>query len=91
MLAITKAFALCGTLEEALALSEEVAFLQGVRALLLKGEPPEGNGSGGRSVNHQLQQLLSEALVSEGVTDIFQACPATMKLAGRRQARWPVG
>jgi type I restriction enzyme R subunit len=91
VLAITKAFALCGTLEEALALSEEVAFLQGVRALLLKGEPPEGNGSGGRSVNHQLQQLLSEALVSEGVTDIFQACPATMKLAGRRQARWPVG
>ena len=73
VLSITKAFALCGTLEQALALSEEVAFLQGVRALLLKGEQPEGNGSGGRNVDYQLQQLLSEALVSEGVTDIFQA------------------
>lgn len=73
VLAITKAFALCGTLEEALALSEEVAFLQGVRALLLKGDQPDGNGSGGRNVDYQLQQLLSEALVSEGVTDIFQA------------------
>ena len=73
MLSITKAFALCGTLEEALALSEEVAFLQGIQALLLKGEQPAGNGSGGRNVDDQLQQLLSEALVSEGVTDIFQA------------------
>lgn len=73
VLSITKAFALCGTLEEALALSEEVAFLQGIQALLLKGEQPAGNGSGGRNVDDQLQQLLSEALVSEGVTDIFQA------------------
>ena len=69
----TKAFALCGTLEVALALSEEVAFLQGLRALLLKVEPSEGNGSGGRNVDYQLKQLLSEALVSEGVKDILQA------------------
>jgi type I restriction enzyme R subunit len=73
VLSITKAFALCGTLREALALSEEVAFLQGVRGLLLKGEQPEGNGSSGRNVDHQLRQLLSEALVSKGVTDIFRA------------------
>jgi type I restriction enzyme R subunit len=72
VLAITKAFALCGTLEEALVLSEEVAFLQGLRALLSKGEKQEGGGSGGRNVDTQLQQLLSEALVSEGVSDIFQ-------------------
>ena len=73
VLKATKWFALCGTLEEALALSEEVAFLQGLRALLLKGQQQEGNGSGGRNVDYQLQQLLSEALVSQGVTDIFQA------------------
>jgi type I restriction enzyme R subunit len=73
VLAITKAFALCGTLEEALAQNEEIAFLQGLRALLLKGEPAEGNGSGVRNVDFQLQQLLSDALISEGVTDIFQA------------------
>jgi type I restriction enzyme R subunit len=41
--------------------------------LLLKGEQEEGNGSGGRNVDYQLRQLLSEALVSEGVTDILQA------------------
>jgi type I restriction enzyme R subunit len=51
VLSITKAFALCGTLEEALALSEEVAFLQGLRALLLKGEQPDGNRAGGRNVD----------------------------------------
>ncbi|MEB3271963.1 MAG: type I restriction endonuclease subunit R [Synechococcus sp.] len=73
VLAITKAFALCGTLEEAMGLSEEVAFLQGLRALLLKGEQKEATGSPRRNVELQLQQLLSSALVSEGVTDIFQA------------------
>lgn len=73
VLAITKAFALCGTLEEAMGLSEEVAFLQGLRALLLKGEQKQATGSPRRNVELQLQQLLSSALVSEGVTDIFQA------------------
>jgi len=52
---------------------DEVAFQQGLRALLLKGEQSEGNGSPGQNVDYQLQQLLSEALVSEGVTDILQA------------------
>ena len=36
VLAMTKAFALCGVLDKALALRDEVAFLQAVRALLIK-------------------------------------------------------
>lgn len=37
VLKVTKAFALCGTTEEAMAVTEEVAFLQAVRAPLIKG------------------------------------------------------
>ena len=37
VLQMTKAFALCGTLDEALQLSPEVAFHQAVRAPLVKG------------------------------------------------------
>ena len=70
MLKITKAFALCGTTDEAIELSPEIAFLQAMRAMLVKGTisgktPREGYG-------FQLQQLLSESLVSEGVTDVFK-------------------
>jgi len=69
VLKVTKAFALCGTTEEAMAVTEEVAFLQAVRAPLIKGE---GGGGGGVDVNYELQQLLSESLVAEGVMDVFK-------------------
>ena len=73
VLIINQAYALCSTLEEAIPLDPEVAFLEGVRALLIKGGQTDGTGVSGRNVELQLQQLLSSALVSEGVTDIFQA------------------
>lgn len=69
VLKMTKAFALCGTHDKALALAPEVAFHQAVRALLIKGgsrEAPE------RDVDYELRQLLSEAVVGEGVTDVFK-------------------
>ena len=69
VLKVTKAFALCGTTEEAMAVTEEVAFLQAVRAPLIKGE---GGAGGGVDVNYELQQLLSESLVAEGVMDVFK-------------------
>ena len=70
VLKLTRAFALCGATDEATALAEEVAFLQAVRALLIKrdGEP----GNPGKEPDFALRQLLSEALVAEGVTDIFK-------------------
>jgi type I restriction enzyme R subunit len=69
---MAKAHSLCSTTEEGAALDLEVAFLKGLRALLIKGDPDEGDGTAPRNVDVELQQLLSGALVSEGVTDIFQ-------------------
>ncbi len=71
VLSVTKAFALCGTLDEALALNEEVAFLQAIRAPLIKGEGDTPPGKKG-DTDFELRQLLSEALVGKGVTDVFK-------------------
>jgi type I restriction enzyme R subunit len=72
VLKMAKAHSLCSTTEEGAALDPEVAFLKGLRALLIKGDPDGGDGAAPRNVEFELQQLLSGALVSEGVTDIFQ-------------------
>ena len=69
VLQMTKAFALCGTLDEAMELSPEVAFHQAVRAPLVKsggGERPP------RETDYELRQLLSQAIVGEGVSDVFR-------------------
>ena len=73
VLSLTRAFALCGTLDEALALNDEVAFLQAIRALLIKGQGG-GSDSGHPPENKDfaLRQLVSEALLAEGVTDVFK-------------------
>jgi type I restriction enzyme R subunit len=72
VLAMTKAFALCGTLDEAISLDPEVTFLQAIRAPLVKGDGVGGDGSAPKNVDFELQQLLSESLVAAGITDIFQ-------------------
>ena len=69
VLQMTKAFALCGTLDKAMEVSPEVAFHQAVRAPLVKsgrGEPST------KDHEFELQQLLSKAIVGEGVTDVFK-------------------
>jgi len=72
VLAMTKAFALCGTLDEAMALDPEVTFLQAIRAPLIKGDDVGGDGRAPKNVDFELRQLLSESLVAEGITDIFK-------------------
>jgi type I restriction enzyme R subunit len=72
VLAMTKAFALCGTLDEAMALNDEVTFLQAIRAPLIKGDGVDGDGSAPKNVDFELRQLLSESLVADGITDIFK-------------------
>jgi type I restriction enzyme R subunit len=72
VLKMTKAFALCGTLEDALALDGELAFLQAVRAPLIKGESTGADGRPPKDVDGSLQQLLSGALVADGITDVFK-------------------
>ena len=68
---MTKAFALCGTLDEAMALNDEVTFLQAIRAPLIKGEDNGGDGRAPKNVDFELRQLLSESLVAEGIANIF--------------------
>lgn len=81
MLKLVRAFGLCCSTEEAIPLDEEVAFLRALRGLLIKGKGTgedgdlgDGNGDGGnpKDVDLELRQLLSGALVAEGVTDVFQ-------------------
>jgi type I restriction enzyme R subunit len=71
VLAITKAFALCGTMEEAMEHSAEVAFHQAIRAPLIK---KSGTGKDGeyKNVDFELKQLVSESLVGDGVADVFK-------------------
>jgi type I restriction enzyme R subunit len=71
-LAMSKAFTLCCTLDEAKAVREEVAFLQGVKVLLTKRE-----ATAGRRTDEQrelaIRQIISQAVVSDSVVDIFDA------------------
>jgi type I restriction enzyme, R subunit len=62
VLAMTKAFALCGTLDEAMALNAEVTFLQAIRAPLIKGDGSNGDGGAPKNVDFELRQLMSECL-----------------------------
>ena len=69
VLQVTKAFALCGTLDEAMAVSQEVAFHQAIRAPLVKGGVVDGPP---KEHEFALRQLLSKAIIGEGVTDVFK-------------------
>ena len=71
VLAATAAFALCCTLEKAAAERDELAFLQGLRALLLKGDPSQTLSD--HAKEHALRQIVSKAVVSSEVVDIFTA------------------
>jgi type I restriction enzyme R subunit len=71
VLAITKSFALCGAMEEAMEYANEVAFHQAIRAPLIKTDKKGGRGVF-KDTDFELKQLVSESLVAEGVTDIFK-------------------
>jgi type I restriction enzyme R subunit len=72
VLKMTKAYALVSTTEKGNALTEELAFLQAIKALLIKGDPSAGDGGAPIDVDFQLRQLLSESLVADGITDVFK-------------------
>ena len=71
VLAITKSFALCGAMEEAMEYANEVAFHQAIRAPLIKTDKKGGRGVF-KDTDFELKQLVSESLVAEGVSDIFK-------------------
>ena len=72
VLAASKAFALCCTLDEALEHRDELAFLQAVKAALTKHSTQDKKLSDEQK-EHALRQILSKAVVSAEVVDIFQA------------------
>ena len=71
VLQMTKAFALCGTLDGALKYAEEVAFHQALRAPLIKYEGGDGD-TPIKNVDYLLRQLISESLITDGVEDVFK-------------------
>ena len=71
-LAMSKAFTLCCTLDEAKAVREEVAFMQGVKVILTKKDiSTQKKTDEVREL--AIRQIINSAVVSESVVDIFDA------------------
>jgi type I restriction enzyme, R subunit len=68
---LTKAFALSVPHEEAMKILDDVGFFQAVRAVLIKGVPGERKTD--EELDHAIRQIVSKAVASEGVVDIFAA------------------
>ncbi|MEO2090491.1 MAG: type I restriction endonuclease subunit R, partial [Gemmataceae bacterium] len=69
---LTTLFALCVPHEDALELRDEIAFFQGVRAGFVKLSTG-GSGATGGDTDSAIRQLISKAVASEQVIDIFAA------------------
>jgi type I restriction enzyme, R subunit len=71
-LAMSKAFTLCCTLDEAKAVREEVAFMQGVKVILTKKDiSAQKKTDEAREL--AIRQIINSAVVSSSVVDIFDA------------------
>jgi len=71
-LAMSQAFSLCCTLDEAKAVREEVAFMQGVKVILTKRDISQQKKTD-EERELAIRQIISSAVVSEEVVDIFDA------------------
>lgn len=72
VLSASKAFALCCTLDGALAHRDELAFFQAIKSALTKHTIQDKKLSD-EAKEHALRQIISGALVSDEVIDIFAA------------------
>ncbi|MGH8772510.1 MAG: type I restriction enzyme endonuclease domain-containing protein, partial [Burkholderiales bacterium] len=68
---LSQAFALAVPHEEALRVRDDVAFFQAVRAVLAKRASSEVKTE--EELDHAVRQIVSRAVASEGVVDIFSA------------------
>ncbi|PTD95827.1 type I restriction endonuclease subunit R [Pseudothauera lacus] len=71
-LAMSKAFTLCCTLDEAKALREEVAFMQAVKVILTKRDLSQQKKTDEQR-ELAIRQIIGAAVVSEDVVDVFDA------------------
>ena len=68
VLALTKAYSLCGTLDEAKEYKEMIAFFQAVKSVIQKiGTTVRVK----KDPNKAIKQIIDNAIISEGVEDIF--------------------
>ena len=68
---LSQAFALAVPHDKAIAIRDDVAFFQAVRAVLAKSAPGEGRDA--EDLDHAIRQIVSRAIVSDEVVDIFAA------------------
>lgn len=68
---LSQAFALSVPHGEAMKIRDDVAFFQAVQAVLAKGGP--GDAKPQEELDHAVRQIVSRAVASEGVIDIFAA------------------
>ncbi len=68
---LSKAFALAVPHEEALRIRDDVGFFQAVRTAIAKTQVGDRRSSG--DMDHAIRQIVSKAIVSEQVIDIFAA------------------
>jgi type I restriction enzyme R subunit len=68
---LSQAFALAVPHEEALRIRDDVGFFQAVRAVLAKNTPGERRTD--EELDHAIRQIVSRAVVSDEVIDIFAA------------------
>jgi type I restriction enzyme R subunit len=70
MVAVAKAFSLCGTLDEAGALRKEIAFFSAIKAAIAKFTTVDKKRSDAEK-NSALKQILDNAIIADGVADVF--------------------
>lgn len=68
---LSQAFALAVPHEEALSIRDDVAFFQAVQSVLAKRSPADARPE--EDLDHAVRQIISRAVASEGVIDIFAA------------------
>ncbi|MBF0565611.1 MAG: type I restriction endonuclease subunit R [Nitrospirae bacterium] len=70
---LTRAFALSVPHEQALTIIDDVAFFQTIRSVLAKTSEGTKGGDEGRDLDFAIRQIVSKAVASEGIVDIFAA------------------
>lgn len=73
VLAMSKAYSLCSTMDEASAYHKEIAFLSAVKAAITKHTSVDRKLTQ-EEKNSTLKQILDNAVIAEGVTDVFALC-----------------
>ena len=68
---LSRAFALAVPHDEAIRIRDDVGFFQAVRSALMKRSPVDAQSAA--DLDHAVRQIISGALTSEGVMDIFAA------------------